>query len=340
MKTLWYYGVAGEFQSQKILADIEKQKPQRIVLFGETEWELSDIGIDFANKCLENKLKLVIVHGCFKSQYHNDYYNKFPKNLDLEVIFWGTYWFNFAEWCVSNRYHGYETMPHKNDFKYPFLNMNCRAHVHRCSLIDELARKDLINKGKVSWHDHLEENQSFKFKYFDRKNKLRLGDEFETKLDSILIPDCYYDTFMVLVTEATTKAHFVTEKTVMPLLLKRPHLVIAGKDHNKKLFELGFLPYDDIFDYSFDNVDDLFERTRLAVENVERICEADWKLLYTKIQDKLDYNQKLAIQITKDHRYIPEIAKEKIELNRKGLATESTIDLRFVDHLKRCEYLN
>lgn len=335
MKTLWYYGAAGEINKHKILSDIDHNHPERIVLFGETEWELYGFDIQIAFKCLDKNIKLVIVHGSFQSDWHAEYYSRFPKDLDLEVVFWGTYWFHFAGWCMGNRYRDFDIKPDQTIFQHPFLNMNCRSHVHRCALIDELAKRDLISKGKVSWHDHLQENQNFEFKYFDRKNKLRLGDDFEHKLDSFLLPDCYYDTFMVLATEATTKAHFTTEKTVMPLMLKKPYLVLAGKGYNKVLFEMGFQPYDEIFDYGFDDIDDLYERTSMAVENVQRIISMDWSQLYDKIKYKLEHNQKLALDFSKNCSLIPDIVKEKFVYNIKGLSQKSRIDDTWVTFLQR-----
>lgn len=339
METLWYYGVLAEINKQKIISDIDKFQPKRVVLFGETEWELYGLNMEIVLKCRDKNIKLVIVHGCFQSDWHAEYYSKFPADLDIEIIFWGTYWFSFSAWCIGNTYRGYENQTFQTNFKYPFLNMNCRSHVHRCALIDELARRDLISKGKVSWHDHLQENQDFKFKYFDRKNKLRLGDDFEHKLDSFLLPDCYHDTFMVLATESTTKANFTTEKTVIPILFKKPFLVLAGRGYNKNLFDMGFVPYDEIFDYSFDQVEDLYDRTSMAVENVDRIINMDWSELYNKIKHKLDYNQKLAFDISKNYSLIPDIVKEKFVDNIRGISKKSVIENTWRCFLDRCDIL-
>lgn len=336
--TLFYYGVGTGIHYDQIAQDIVNQRPSEIILFGETEWEISNIE-KIIKISKDHKVRLKIVHGSFENDYQKNLYENLGLDLD-DVTFWGTYWLNFTEWCMSNRYRNYESKVYQDVFQYPFLNMNCRAHVHRCALIDELAKRNLIDKGKVSWHDHLEENQDFVFKYFDRKNKLKLGDEFETKLDSLLIPDCYHDTFMVLVTEATTKAPFLTEKTAMPLFFKKPFLTIAGANYNQQLFDLGFLPYDEIFDYSFDKELDLFKRISMAVDNVENIISADHTMLYNKIRHKLEHNFQLALQITKDSTYIPKVIKDKIQSNLVGHTEEQGTDPRFKMHLERCGYFN
>jgi hypothetical protein len=337
IKTLYFYGVEGELDKKSIIKGIMEKQPERVVLFGETEWEIQGVDKELVDICKSHNVKLKIVHGTYVSDHHINLYRDIGLDIN-DVAFWGTQFFNFIEWVINNRHPGYENFIPSNSYKYPFLNMNCRSHIHRCTLIDELAGRDLISKGKVSWHDHLEENQDFVFKHFDRKQKIRLGDEFETKLDSTMIPDCYFDTFMVLVTEATLKAPFFTEKTVMPILFKKPFLVIAGKNHNKEFFKLGFEPYDEIFDYSFDSVDDLPTRVSKAVDNVERIIGSDYVALYNKIKDKIEHNFELAIKISKDHNYIPEIVKEKVKLNNLGVYKENNMDVRYRIHLDRCGY--
>jgi hypothetical protein len=333
-KTLWYSCIDG-LNLNSIKQDIIDIKPERVVLLNETEWQVQGLDKNFVDLCKNNNVVLNIVYGTYCSDYHIQLF----KNIGLDinnVTFWGTQFFNLIGWIFSNVYQGYENYPTPTHYNYPFLNMNCRSHVHRCALIDELAGRNLIEKGRVSWHDHLEENQDFVFKHFNRKNKLRLGDDFETKLDSQLIPSCYFNTFMVLVTEATLNSHFFTEKTVMPLLFKRPFLVIAGKNHNSEFFKLGFEPYNEIFDYSYDSIDDLSLRVSKAVDNVENIIGCDYTSLYDKIKEKIEHNFNLAQKISKDIDFIPDIIKERLMLTNSGYYTHSHIDSRYKAFIKLC----
>lgn len=338
MNIIWYY-LAGRdgIHKHQIMQDLQDKKPNRIVLFGETEWEIQGIDKELVDLCKTQKTKINIVHGCFKSEYHIDLYDKLGIDIN-DVTFWGTYWFNFTESHISNNIKNYQNLVDVTEYKYPFLNMNCRSHIHRCILVDELAKRNLINKGKVSWHDHLQENQNFIFRYFNRNQKLLLDDSFEHTLNSFTVPNCYFDTFMLVITESTLNVPFITEKTVMPLLLKKPFLAVANENYYEALQHLGFKLYDEVFNYNFIKEKDLYKKIELVVDNLDYVISKNLSDLYNTIKEKVNYNQQLAIEITKNSEIVPNIVKEKLRYNTIGLSTKSSVDERFQEHLQKCNY--
>jgi S-adenosylmethionine/arginine decarboxylase-like enzyme len=87
-----------------------------------------------------------------------------------------------------------------------------------------------------------------------------------------------------------------------------------GKEgFNSKLVELGFQLYDEVFDYSFDNESDIFKRTEMFVNNVERLTTLDLEQIYQTILPKIIHNYNRAIEISKDHSYIPDIIKQCVQ---------------------------
>jgi hypothetical protein len=197
----------------------------------------------------------------------------------------------------------------KDNFKHKFISLNNRSHFHRCVFIDEMAKQDLLDKGVVTWVKHLNENSDFPYKHFDNR-QLLLSDNFDKRLDSFLIPEEYNLSLFHVVTEATHKATFITEKTMIPTLLKKPYIVIGSQGYNSKLVELGFKLYDEIFDYSFDLEPDIFKRTELFVKNINKILTIDLVEAYKLIIPKIIYNYNHAFEIMKNKSFIPDVIKK------------------------------
>jgi hypothetical protein len=148
-----------------------------------------------------------------------------------------------------------------------------------------------------------------------------LSDDFVTKLDSFLIPTEYNQSLFHVVTEATHKSNFITEKTMIPTLLKKPYIVLGKEGFNSKLVELGFQLYDEVFDYSFDSESDIFKRTEMFVNNVNKISKMDYldlKSMYHTLLPKIIHNYNRAIEISKDHSYIPDTIKECVKVCDTG----------------------
>lgn len=116
-----------------------------------------------------------------------------------------------------------------------------------------------------------------------------------------------------IVTEATHKATFITEKTIIPTLLKKPYIVLGSQGYNSKLIELGFKLYDEIFDYSFDIESDIFKRTELFVKNINKTLTIDLAEIYKVILPKIIYNYNHALEIMNDKNLIPDIIKKCVQ---------------------------
>ena len=290
-----------------ILKDIEKQRPERIVLFGENEWEMPHVNKDFVARISETNTQLNLVHGCFQSYYHTERYKEI--NLPIEnVTFWGTHFFNHVYMHLSGRIETHPLLYKRNEVKHKFISLNNRSHYHRCVFIDEMAKENLLDEGVVTWIAHLNENSDYPYKYFDG-NKRLLNDGFSTHLNSHSLPQEYHESNFEIVTESTSTIDFFTEKTVRNLLLKKPFMILGATGIHGKLCNLGFKLYDEVIDYSFDTVPDLEERTRLFVNNIHNILKYDPNELYELLLPKIIHNYNRAMMIATDMSLIPEYFK-------------------------------
>lgn len=331
MKTLYYSQVSG-FDTQSIINDIEKYNPTEIVLFCETEWECAEMTWDFAQYLNTKRVKVIVVHCSYPSEFYATRYKGFST---LELKYWPTYWANWSVMCSRNIQFNVKY----EDFKFPFISLNNKNHTHRCILIDELARNDLLDKGLVTWHRFPNQTPSaYPFKYFDDR-VITIGDEFETKLDSFLIPNEYHQSFLHVIGESTTSVTCISEKTWLPIMFKKPWVIMADPGFHKKLVDLGFELYDEIIDYSFDSEPDMIKRGSMISDNVKSVVEqGNWFQLYESIKDKAQRNYENFLRIVTEPKYVPQLYIDRAR-HVKSVNYEGAVftDPRYV-HI--CETMN
>lgn len=305
--------LTAEYIVQKSLSANDNQ----VVLLAETEWECNFGGKDTVKVLKEANIDLYVVHGSSRDSYYENLYQSIDFDIN-KVSFWGTFWLNWSEFQLKHIIKHWDYEPPK-EFKYPFICLNNRAHVHRCATVEELAKTNLIDAGVVTWHNFLAENPNYPFNFFDRNKTRTLGDEFSVKKDSFIIAQEFHDSFLHLITEATTEVQFISEKTALPILLKKPFVVVAKHGYHKLLTDLGFQLYDEIIDYSFDNEPDLNKRVEMLIAQLPNIIHNNYEQLYSRLRPKIIHNYNRALEIIRSSDFIPEII-------RKLHATTKTTD--------------
>lgn len=300
-----YYSQCYGINTQQILQDVDSKNASTVVLLGETEWEIRDVTREFVQELKNRNVTLKIVHGSCRNEYYDNLYNELGIPIE-NVIFWGTHWINWSyQNLLGSGYRPESYIVDTNNFKHKFISLNNRSHIQRCVFIDEMAKQNLINKGVVTWVKHLNENSDYPYQYFDNR-QLLLDDDFVTKLDSFLLPKEWHESLLHVVTECTPDVYCISEKTFIPLLMKKPFIVFGAKGFSKKLTDLGFQLYDNVFDYSFDNIDDLHERAELFVNNLHILDKYDCKELYGILYPRIKHNYDRAIEILLDNSFIPD----------------------------------
>lgn len=309
-----------EEQYDAYVKTIETEQFDAIILFCHTEFEYFNMPRYKEIMRLANRTKTKVYALVGLDHDFND--------NQVEVIHWPT---NFFREGLVQICHWYSTALRETsdldkilindindlEYKYHFVYLNGKSHYHRCQLIDILAKDDLLKYSAYSWHDEytaLPEHR-YQFKYYNGKRKI-LDEQFAVKKDQGWFPPEYYQSFFQVVPETSVRAKFITEKTVAPLLLGKPFLIAGAKGINRKLEEFGFKLYDELFDYSFDDVDDDEQRFQLINENVKRITDipvTELKKHNSLIRDKVMFNKQKAIELAVSEKYIPDFAKKIIE---------------------------
>ncbi len=312
-------GYLDEDQYDQYIKTLDTVDYDGIILFCQTEFEFFNIPRyeEIVELSRKNNKKIYAIVGL-----DHDYKN-LPDNI--EVICWPT---NFFREGLEQVCHWYNTGLRDTqdldkilinnlddlDYKHHFIYLNGKSHDHRCQLIDVMASEDLLKHSAYSWYANYMGNSPYNFKYYSGDKKI-LDQQFDTIKDQGWVPKEYYQSFFQVVPETTVRAKFITEKTIVPLLIGKPFLIAAAKGINRKLESLGFKLYDELFDYSFDDIEDDQQRFIEIGKVVKRLTELplhELRQYHKVIQDKISYNREKVIELAFDQNIVPDLVKEII----------------------------
>jgi len=255
-------------------------------------------GTDHIDKLSQNNFT-ILFGGADQSFYNNGTFK------NIKVFLWPTYWATYTWVNLQTKDVTY------NNIDALYLNMNGKARWHRCYLMDELCKHELLKHGKCTWHErYTSPNHPDNYKWEYWKPKMLLLNNYNDDRGQWHLPEQYKSTLFSLVAETTVKEIFITEKTWIPLLTGKPLLVLGGKGFHEKLKQMGFKLYDELFDYDFDNKENLTDRVEGIISNIKNLCNQDYNALRVKINDKATYNKQHAINIAKDYSLVPEVLKQ------------------------------
>jgi hypothetical protein len=130
---------------------------------------------------------------------------------------------------------------------------------------------------------------------------------FQDKLH--LVPIEYLKSNVDIVCESyCSESLFYSEKTWKPILFKKPFLILGSKNQNRSLTKFGFNIYDDVFDYSFDEEENLIDRIDGLVAQIQKfinIPPLEFRTILKKIRNKIDYNYVLYKHLLmRENKYI------------------------------------
>lgn len=198
---------------------------------------------------------------------------------------------------------------------------------HRIPFLNEAAKLGILYKNIYSFQNNgketldivreLEQVFNYKVDSFNLKTH-----RYEADLETGGTPysdnntdQAFYHSSIHIAGETAHEVTFFTEKTWNPILHGKPVIVHGAKNSNKHLEHYGFKLYDNVIDYSFDKIDNMFERTEMLAAELKRVGEKYTPQVLTKMTLEIaDYNKHNALRIIKERRHIPEIFKEWLSI--------------------------
>lgn len=295
-----------------------------IVIMGIVEADLSVIPDDQLVEIFSISNKYNIPIYLFTSGHKDNPHIIFKRNLEttpnnIEICYWHSFYLTqtliklvrYDNNCY-NKSVGYDiekidSVINDLNFKYKFICLNKGPKLHRRYTMDYLEKYGLIENNAISFREL--NSQNIGLKYWKEKQIFLDQENADVKtFNQEIVPTQYQYSFMQLVTESLDDIFIISEKTAIPLFFNKPFLVVSCKHFHKKLQEMGFQLYDELFDYSFDDIDDLQERIDKLVQNINKYKDKSNKELsdlYLGIKDKLIYNKKLAVKYAIDITKFP-----------------------------------
>ena len=106
-----------------------------------------------------------------------------------------------------------------------------------------------------------------------------------------ILPKVAFESHIHVVVETALEAASLTEKTYKPLEFGLPFLLLGAPKINQTLEDLGFILYDEIFNYSFDEIYDTEKRMEQFAAELLRVSKLPLEELCEHIKPKLLFNQ-------------------------------------------------
>lgn len=256
-------------------------------------------------KLYNSNIKLYII----LSSVPQEYYKKYTQtNIELLSSVFFHIHILFTDDVISGYKCGRKTWDEYNElykrnlntnsFSNLLLTLNRRPHLHRCIMMDYLAKYNLIDSMCYTWSST---EINYKFNWWVPKiNQFNVDDECYNCKDVLYDNPAFH-----LVTESHTDIISFSEKTFKPILAGIPFLVFGARGFHKKLKEYGFELYDEIFNYSFDDIQDENHRAMGIAQNFSRLKNKNYQDIVNKIYHKVEQNRNHALDIFYDKRYIP-----------------------------------
>jgi hypothetical protein len=204
-----------------------------------------------------------------------------------------------------------------------------QAKPHRILLLDELAKRGLLSSELCEFScldpggildSSMKEVNALHYKDgMHRVPNDKLIDVPNTDIYTNPPPGmskCLID----IVSETSPVTHFITEKTVWPIVHQMPFLIHGAWQINQQLKTLGFELFDELIDYSFDDIESPRQRTVAIAAEIERLAnlELDYTETYKMLKPKLEHNLCRLIDLYHNDEYMPSMikyaSKELVEL--------------------------
>jgi hypothetical protein len=179
------------------------------------------------------------------------------------------FWYNESLWYTFRQYHRYA--PKKTYKKIALVPMN------KTKLSHNMLYQQIENKlDKLVWS------------YVEKLNVKLPGSEL-VEDQRLFNPSWYNDTYFSLVSETVLddpELH-ITEKTFKPIAFYHPFMVFGIPKTLQHLKSIGFETYENLFDESYDNIQDCNHRLDVIIKNLDRFVEEPYDSLTL---EKINHN--------------------------------------------------
>jgi len=217
-----------------------------------------------------------------------------------------SFWVDFVHKHI-NKYQSYDTFNLQTPLK-TFMCLNRKPHRPRIDIIREFLRHDLMQYGHVSLggENVLVEQPillptDIQSSEGDKAVKGDVG--ITNDINSLGHIDNWNSHFLNVVTETTVYTDvFLTEKTLKPIIGKRPFIILGDKNIYKLLQDWGFDTFDDLFGKGY-NEANYEQRIEWIVSNIQDLNkESNLEQLLLDLKPRLEHNYQQFFKVASSNR--------------------------------------
>ena len=224
-----------------------------------------------------------------------------------------------------------EDVKTKTNRRKHFLSFNRAERVHRGVLVSHIIKNNLLNKFHLSALREFEESVHYndprisQYKPYITKINNIVPIQIDThkykneNMDfwpgNCFDKELFLDSYFHLCTETfffENGVTFFTEKMLKPIIGLQPFIVMGSYKYLDNLKKLGFKTFENIFDESYDMIEDPFDRILAILELIDEICSWDLETCHEKYKSVLDiciYNHNHLYNNIKDDNEIFKMIK-------------------------------
>lgn len=287
-----------KYDAKRLVEFLKKQKNTKVVYFAPDEYYPLDY-YPWTKQEYKNRINHIIKKNKINFEVWIGNYEKTIvkplQGIDCKIINWSNFWI-YATYAHIER----STIHADITIDRLFCSLNNYPHVHRCMMIDNIFERCLDEYGYITWHREPIDD-SYKFKHF-HGNVLKL-DDF---CNQFHLPDEYFKSLFILISESSSTVLDISEKTFTAIHAKKPFILFGAPHIHKVLKELGFKTFDNVFDYSFDDVEDINIRLDMILDQLEQYKMVDYQKIQSKIQDTCEYNYQHMLSIIRNKNGLPD----------------------------------
>ena len=251
--------------------------------------------------------------------------NSDPLNQIQQRYGWPTaYYFHHAfaahDWFRGYRYNPKLIDPARRTLTKKYITFNrltSGPRVYRSLLVSELAKRNILEHGYVSYNDTCPDGGSYRDNLLTSDLIPRtVADEAVKHIDAVDLPlridyknqnytpnqsfvlsavEQTQESFMYLVTETCywDRKDHLTEKVFKPIVSQMPFVMVGPAHSLKYLRSYGFKTFDYWLDEGYDEIEDPFDRMQAVTDLIEKICRYDIRDLEDMLKEMrptLDHN--------------------------------------------------
>jgi len=217
----------------------------------------------------------------------------------------------------------------ENYYFFPYLLIEAKIQMEKCPQYGKVNLKSKKEKIYNCLNHGIKNHRTFVFDSLKSKNLLNYG--FVSYIDKGIVLSQKIDPMRMLVQGSppyrcfsyyiVEKSYFsvvnethhefdnpdndglhITEKTYKSLI-SQPFIIVGQYGHLEKLREWGFQTYPELFDESYDLIENPSSRLNLIISEIERLCNMDKNELeeiYKSVLWKIEHNRKVVLNFERD----------------------------------------